>query len=249
MAAVLEFSTVVCSPIGRRGRRRPRAGTLGFALLALVALANVSSAMPTGCAPTPLVAGDLGELRPLVAEAAARHPVVGASGEAYVDWLMAMLAVEAGPPPQGEPPAFAVLVYPTWQSVKALGACIGVDTSVGVAQIRPQTATQIMDGEVENGGRRIAHGVRPRFLVWGSGARGVDTARLARPEVSIEYLAANLAVGAAVAEAFGKVATPEDLARWHNTGLGSWNAGEADAGRWAKGSRYIERVRRVFEVR
>jgi hypothetical protein len=205
----------------------------------------LSSALPSHCAPTPLAPRDPAALRPLAAAAAARHPLPGLAREGYVDWMMAILAVEMGPPPQGDPPGFAVLIYPTWQAGKALAACAGVGTTVGVAQVRPETAAQIMDGWVENGGARIAHGVRPYYGVRGDGARGVDVARLARPEVSIEYLAANLEVGAALAAHFGVTPTRADLARWHNTGLGSWNRAAADPALWNKGSIYVARVCRA----
>jgi len=230
-------------PSGRRPSAVRRRFFLAFWLV--LASANLSSATPTHCAPTPLVSRDPAALRPLVEAAAARHPLPALEPGAQVDWLMAILAVEMGPPPQGDPPGFAAVVYPAWQAGKALAACAGVDTTVGVAQVRPQTAAQIEAGWVENGGARLFPDVRPFYDVRGDGARGVDIARLARPEVSIEYLAANLEVGAAVAAYFGATPTRADLARWHNTGLGGWNRAGAEPALWAKGTAYVARVCRA----
>src|SRR5581483_8152412 len=131
-------------PSGRRPSAVRRRFFLAFWLV--LASANLSSATPTHCAPTPLVSRDPAALRPLVEAAAARHPLPALEPGAQVDWLMAILAVEMGPPPQGDPPGFAAVVYPAWQAGKALAACAGVDTTVGVAQVRPQTAAQIEAG-------------------------------------------------------------------------------------------------------
>jgi hypothetical protein len=215
---------------------------LAFWLLAPLLVLNLSAGPPTHCLTAPVRTMSVEELRPLVEASAARHPIEGFSQRVMTDWMLAILAVESGPPVQGEPPAFHALVYPAWQTAKALSACGGLDTTIGIAQVRPRTAAELMEGRLEHAGYRLAHDITPAYDVRGEGVLGINVARLAQPDVSIEYLAANLALGAKVGQIFGATPTLEDLARWHNTGLGSWNRATAPPALWKKGSLYVHRV-------
>ncbi len=111
----------------------------------------------------------------------------------------------------------------------------GGNGSVGVAQLRPETARQLHQGWIVHGDDVIWHGVELRWsAVDESGA--VSSWRLADPRISIEYLAANLEMGTAVARYYGVEPAFEDLARWHNTGVGRWSDPGVRGPVWEKGS-------------
>lgn len=172
-------------------------------------------------------------------------PLPGVSGAEYARFLQAILIAEQGGPGCLSTWVCHQVIYPVWSSVQALGNDVeGENASVGLAQLRPETAAQLMQGWIWHAGRRVYHGVMPRFSVAGSGSHGVNSALLAAPDVSIEYLGANLAMGAAVARRFGHEPTLEDLARWHHTGVGVWTyrLERVDEELWRQGTAYIRKV-------
>lgn len=201
---------------------------LGIVINLVIGLANTASPSPYK------------ELQPFVSQAASRHNTLKSVSDAqFEEWMMAILVTET------TGPAYRVFGYSLWQTIKLTTARLGRNTALGVAQIRPETAAQLMQGWIDHDGRRIYHGVKVAYPVYGSGPYGVSPALLARPEISIEYLAATLEMGIAVARSFGYEPTLEDLARWQNTGIGPWNLSSPnlDSQLWEKGSAYVARVK------
>lgn len=182
---------------------------------------------------------------PIFEATRAHKPLPEVSGAEYARFLEAILIAEQGGPGCLSTWVCHQLIYPLWSSVQALGNDMeGENTSVGLAQLRPETAAQLMQGWIKHAGRRVYHGVEPRFSVAGSGSHRVNSALLASPDVSIEYLAANLAMGAAVARYFGYEPNLDDLARWHHTGLGVWTRRlePVDEEVWGWGTGYTRKV-------
>lgn len=182
---------------------------------------------------------------PVILESARRHNPLAIPDETFAAFIEQILAVE-----QGEAVCGAGTVclneiwYPIWSRIQSSSNDERqTNASVGVAQIRPETALQLSRGWIRHGDQVIWHGVRPAYGVLGPD-EDVLSADLSRPAVSIDYLAANLAMGAAVARTFGYEPTLEDLARWHNTGLGWWSFGREPIPEavWLKGTDYVDRV-------
>ncbi|MBI2910540.1 MAG: hypothetical protein HYY05_00250 [Chloroflexi bacterium] len=182
---------------------------------------------------------------PLYEATRSHKPLPDVSGAEYARFLQAILIAEQGGPGCLSTWVCHQVIYPVWSNVQALGNDMeGENSSVGLAQLRPETAAQLMQGWIWHAGWRVHHGVTPRFSVAGSGSHGVNSALLAAPDLSIEYLAANLAMGAAVARRFGHEPTLDDLARWHNTGVGIWTRRlePVDEQVWRRGTAYIRKV-------
>ncbi len=182
---------------------------------------------------------------PLFEATRAHKPLPEVSGAEYARFLQAILIAEQGGPGCLSTWICHQVIYPIWSSVQALGNDVeGENASVGLAQLRPETAAQLMQGWIWHAGWQVKHGVEPRFSVAGTGSHGVNSALLAAPDVSIEYLAANLAMGAAVARRFGHEPTLDDLARWHHTGVGVWTRRleRVDEEVWGWGTAYIRKV-------
>ena len=189
---------------------------------------------------TPALVADY---RGTVAAAAARHNRLPVSDREFARLIEQILTVEMG----GADCAGQWLCSGVWYGFLSWFQAAGNETgggngSVGVAQLRPETARQLDQGWIEHGGDIIWHGVELRWsAVDESGA--VSSWRLMDPRISIEHLAANLEMGAAVARYYGVEPTLEDLARWHNTGVGRWSDLSVRGPVWEKGSRYVDRVR------
>ena len=191
------------------------------------------------------------QYRKAILAAARRHnTLLKVSDEDFARWMEAMLICEMGGVDWLDKPIYRELGYPIWQGMKLATSYFGRNSSVGIGQIRPETAAQLEQGWIYHQGRKIYHSVRAGFPVSGEGPRGISPQRLAIPEVSIEYLASNLEMGTIVARAFGYEPTLEDLARWQNTGMGVWDLkfGNVDFDAWLKGSRYASKVKGQFQA-
>lgn len=235
---LLSFSAPLAHP---PGNPQWRTGTAN--LCPSEVLATPLSVLDKGGEPQEL----LDKLRSLTLEAAARHnSLEGVSDDDFATWMMAILITERGGLTNLQNPLYSKVGYALWQEAKVTKNRLGGNSSIGIAQIRPETVTQLRQGWVEHRGLRVYHGVQLAIPPCGAVPYGLSLALLARDDVSIELLAANLEMGAAVSRAFGKKPTLEDLARWHNTGMGSWDLplrpGEERL--WDKAESYVRKVRR-----
>lgn len=216
---------------------------------------NVSSTAGPGSS---LVKGEAEEDNPIfrywqaaVAAAKRHNKLEKVSDGEFAQWMIATLMIELGGPTWAKNRFYSQMVYPVWDAVAVTSNDrLSSNVSIGIAQIRPETAAQLMQGWIWHQGYLVYHGVQPAYSVQGEGPYGVSSALLARPEVSIEYLAANMEMGASVAQLFGFKPTAEDLVRWHNTGVGVWDLrfGNVNDGVWAKGSNFVSRVREYLAV-
>jgi hypothetical protein len=186
----------------------------------------------------------------VIALAADRHNrLLAVSDRELADLLTAVLVAENSGAALWRMPGMLDTIYPVWDGLQVASNSLGMDYSVGIGRIRPQTALEIRQGWSEHQGRVIYHNVQV-FVPGDSGGNQISSQRLAEDDVSIEYLAANFEMGTAVAQAFGVDPTLLDLARWHNTGLGSWDAARVarTAEVWAKGSGYVARVAEADKI-
>ncbi len=180
-----------------------------------------------------------------IALAAARHNrLSNTPDKALADMLTAVLVAENSGSALWRMPGMLDAIYPFWDGLQVASNSIGLDYSVGIGRIRPQTALELRQGWIEHQGRIIYHNVRVTLPADGRGSQGVSSARLADDEVSIEYLAANFEMGTAVAHAFAVEPSLLDLARWHNSGIGpwGWRRAQRNEAMWEKGSLYLRRV-------
>ena len=180
-----------------------------------------------------------------IALAAARHNRLhNTPDKALADILTAVLVAENSGSALWRMPGMLDAIYPFWDGLQVASNSIGLDYSVGIGRIRPQTALELRQGGIEHQGRLIYHNVRVSLPAEGRGSQGVSSARLADDEVSIEYLAANFEMGTAAAHAFAVEPTLLDLARWHNSGIGpwGWKRAQRNEALWEKGSLYLRRV-------
>jgi hypothetical protein len=202
------------------------------ALLTLVPTWRVL-AQPFGSAPaTPYVRPEFArlmqELRPAILAAATRHnrpEVSGMTDREFAVVIALLLYNEHFGWVEDELPPLRALT-PLYQAVQVDVNLLGGNLSVWPSNLRPSVAEEILRREVP-----VRGGVIERPLVV-SGSRidlaayaderarnAAITAEITRPELAVEYLAANLERGLYRAQYEGVPVTWHTLAAWHNQGI------------------------------
>jgi len=184
----------------------------------------------------------IAELRPYILDSARNHntSLTNMDDNSFAALMAAILHWEGKLNGNGKPQgtigdAFDPNTSSQWHdAAKELGGALMVGgQSYGIANIRIDVAMQILQGQIPGiPGTfcyQIAGGYDSNSLNWASFWSGVFGSwmppeqvlyyQLAQPEISLEYLAANLQRGADRINAKGYEASIFNLASWHNQGV------------------------------